>query len=118
PCRMVAYPFLPRRGAAEKIFQQQDTPPFSFLHLNTTFDNTSLFDPYHSLPEHRSRQSPIAQIWKTRAEKARGKCVPRPDQASWHTALHESRERGIADKDWALFARFSRCVHHVLTINR
>jgi hypothetical protein len=39
---MVAYPFLPRRGAAEKIFQQQDTPPLSFPHLNTTFDNTSL----------------------------------------------------------------------------
>jgi hypothetical protein len=38
---MVAYPFLPHGGAAEKYFQQQDTPPLSFLHLNTTFDNTS-----------------------------------------------------------------------------
>src|SRR5579872_1118465 len=42
PCRMVAYPFLPRGGAAENIFQQQDTPPLSFLHLSTTFDNTSV----------------------------------------------------------------------------
>jgi len=41
---MVAYPFLPRGGAAEKIFQQQDTPPLSFLHLSTTFDNTSNAD--------------------------------------------------------------------------
>src|SRR5579863_6974841 len=38
---MVAYPFLPRCGVAEKLFQQQDTPPLSFLHLSTTFNNTS-----------------------------------------------------------------------------
>src|SRR5579863_4742608 len=42
---MVAYPFLPRCGVAEKLFQQQDTPPLSFLHLSTTFNNTSMLFP-------------------------------------------------------------------------
>jgi hypothetical protein len=33
--------FLARVGPLRKNFPQQDTPPFSFLHQNTTFDNTS-----------------------------------------------------------------------------
>jgi hypothetical protein len=41
---MVAYPFCPTWAAGEN-FQQQDTPPFSFTHQNTTFDNTSTSTP-------------------------------------------------------------------------